>query len=450
MTEVAVPWGADELRVPLPGNWTLQQVAAADLRPAPQDWAQRLAVALDQPGTGPPMSELLRARRNGRIVVVVEDVTRGGPLAEILAVMMREIRFARIPDDRIEVVFATGSHPQMAAGQVARKLGLTVGTVRWRCNRCRDRSAYVHVGRAGKVDVWIDRGVARADLRIIVSSVSPHFQAGFGGGYRLLVPGCAHIETISALGRVGMERSDRPLVGQNAAANPLRATIDEGGRLVDAIGGKTFAVQYLLDGQGHPASIAAGQVIPTQQMLAKQCSVACGILVETPADVLITNAHPRTFDLGQSLKCIANTRWAVRPNGVIICLTDTKLGLRDIATGGWPFGAGLTRRLVRLIGPEAVYCLTRRAAPGLIRDAAPYVHLAARILYRNPVFVVAPALHAAGVKLPGLKIFATVEKAIAAAAGHLGPREQRAIVFPVGGTTFPILSALRSTTIAAD
>ena len=173
MAEITVPWGGEEMRIALPKRWVVQHVANLDVKPASPDWPERLAVALDQPGTGQPLSKLLQSRRNGRIVVVVEDVTRRGPLARILEILMREIRFARIANEQIEVVFATGMHPPMAAKQVADKLGLSGESIRWRCNPCRDRSACVRIGQIGKVGVRVDRGVAEADLRLIVSSVSP-------------------------------------------------------------------------------------------------------------------------------------------------------------------------------------------------------------------------------------------------------------------------------------
>jgi len=440
MTKLTVPWHGEELELNLPNHWQLQQVASPELKPAEPDWPERLAVALDRPGTGQSLSKLLKARPNGRIVVIVEDVTRGGPLVRIIEVLMREIRFANTPAKQVEVVFATGMHPPMLAGEMVRKLGLNSSEIKWRCNACRDDSAHVRVGRIGKIDVRIDKGIAEADLRLIVSSVSPHFQAGFGGGYRLIAPGCAHIETIRGLSRLGMSPSSRQLVGTEAASNPMRSMIDTAGLMVDQHHGRSVAVQYLLDEAGEPTSISAGEVIPTQRMLAKQCSVACGIAVDSPADILVTNAFPRAFDLSQSLKCIAHTRWAVRPNGVILCLTPTRIGLRDVRLPWWPLNPVWSRRVVRLVGPEAIRSLARRLAPALARDADPYFRWAAQVFYRNPIVMYAPALHEAGLRLPGIQLVGELSEAFDAVQSLLGGDHFKTIVFPAGGTTFPIVA----------
>ena len=440
MPDISVPWGDGELGISLPEKWKVQQVASPALRAAPVDWSDRLARALNQPGAGPPLGKLLDARRNGRIALVVEDLTRHSPLPEILGVVLREVRHAGVADEQMDLVFATGMHVPMTPQQADGKLGDAGNGLRWRCNPWHDPAEYVSVGRAGKVDVSIDRRIAEADLRIIVSSVSPHLQAGFGGGYKMLLPGCASLETIRALHRLGLGRTARQFVGMGAERNAMRAAIDAGGSLVDRAGGRSFAVQYLLDADDRPAFNATGEVLSAQRMLAKQCAVACGIVTSAAADVLITNAHPRDFDLWQSFKCIPNTCWAARRDGVIICLARCEGGMEGMNPPPWPLSPRGTRCLVRMLGPSAIASLVKRLVPRLAGDAAFFLHLALQTVHRNRILLVSPALHATGERFPGLELFADVQGAITAAARELGAGPQRVIVFPSGGVTFPIPS----------
>jgi len=442
MPDLSVPWGESELNISLPDRWKLQQVVRSSLRPAGDDWATHMARAISHPGVGKPLGKLLQARRNGRIVLVVEDITRHSPLAEILEVVMREVSHAGVPDENVEIFFATGMHPAMTSDQAAEKLGRFAGLYRWRCNAWHDPSAYASVGRTGKLNVRIDRAVLEADLRILISSVSPHLQAGFGGGHKMLVPGCAHLETIRMLHRMGVPRVPRQLAGTGAADNPMRSAIDAAGKLIDETSGMSFAIQYLLDGSNRPAFTAAGEVIPTQRMLAKQCAVACGIIVSEKADVLIVNAHPRDFDLWQSFKCIANTCWAARPKGVVICLGRCPAGLNGIKAPRWPVKAAWYRRIVRWLGADALASLLIRLMPGsLAGDAAFFVRMGLQTIQRNPIFIVSPALHEEAPQFPGLEIFPSVDQAVAAAEALLGTGPQRVVVFPDGGITYPVLTA---------
>ena len=220
----------------------------------------------------------------------------------------------------------------------------------------------------------------------------------------------------------------------------MRATIDAGGELLDASGGRTFSIQFLLDHEDRPASISAGEVHPVHRMLRKQCSVACGVVTSRKADVLITNAYPRDFDLWQCFKCIPNTLWAARPNGVIICLARCEAGLYGMKVPLWPLSAGWTRRLFRLLGPEAISSLLTRLVPSLAGDAAFFVRLAAQALCRNPIIMVSPALHASGGSFPGLRVLPTVADAVKQAERFLPAGSRRVVVFPAGGVTFPVVA----------
>lgn len=438
MPDLTVPWGEQQLDITLPDAWSLEQVAEPALRPAEANWVDRVSMALAQPGSGPPLGDLLGDHRQGRVAIVVEDITRHSPVQQLLGPVLREIQHAGIEDRQVELVFATGMHPAMTEAEAREKIGPLADRLSWRSNAWDDRSAQVHVGRVNGTPIGIDRGVAEADLRILISSVSPHLQAGFGGGYKMLIPGCAALETIRALHRKGVQRGFRQLVGLGAEQNPMRAFLDAAGEKVDAHHGQTFSLQYLLDGQERPSYIAAGEVATAQRMLAKQCAVACGVVVPTAADVLIANAYPRDVDLWQCFKCIPNTLWAARPGGIIICLARCPAGMHGMEFPSVPLSPTWVRRLLRLIGADGLCSLITRLAPSLAGDAAFFIRMATQTLYRNPIYMVSPALHAAGAAIPGLHLFASPAEAIQAAENALGQGPQKVVAFPSGGITYPV------------
>ena len=440
MADITVPWGDEPLTVSLPDDWTIQQVAESSISPAPGDWKERLGRALAEPTGGPPLAELLGGCRNGRIALILEDMTRHSPLPEILPIVLREIDHAGISRDRVEIVFACGMHPAMTPREVATKLGPLAASLRWRCNPWKDRRAYETVGRAGRLKVEVDSGVANADLRIVISSVSVHLQAGFGGGCKMFLPGCASLETIRQLHRLGLDDPNKQLVGTEAADNPMRRAIDAAGPLIDQTHGATFAVQYLLDGDDRPSMIATGDILASQQMLAKHCSVANSVLIENQADIVIANAYPRDADLWQSFKAIANTRLALRPGGIMICLTRCEGAMEGMNVPRWPLKPSGMRRIIRWLGAETFSSAITRLIPRLAGDAAFFVRMATQILHRNPLLMVSPILHATGGKFPGIELFADWDDAVALTRELLGDGPQRVVVFPTAGTTYPVPS----------
>jgi hypothetical protein len=445
MADVTIPWGDENLTVKLPAEWTVRQVARPAIAPAGADWADHLAAALAKPEEELPLAKLLAARKNGRISVIVEDVTRHSPLENILPIIFRELEYAKIPNENVEIVFAVGQHPALTADEAVAKLGAKLaGEFRWRSNPWHDKSAFLSLGTvgapgAGRVDLAIDRRVAQADLRIIVTSVSPHLQAGFGGGYKMLLPGCAARESIRQMHMAGVERSRRQQVGQDVGTNKMRRIIDAAGAAVDKAAGKSFGVQYLLDARDQVSAIACGDVAVCHQLLAKKCAAAYGVVIDAPADVVITNAYPRDFDLWQSFKGIANTVAAARPNGVVICLTRCPAGVNKMPIRDLPVSPMFVRNVIRLIGADTVGGLLTRLVPQFAGDAAFFVRLAARMIQRNVVLMVSPTLAAAGAKMLGLPLFATPEEAFAKANELLAPGEKSVVVFPAGGVTYPIM-----------
>ncbi len=235
-----------------------------------------------------------------------------------------------------------------------------------------------------------------------------------------------------------MGRTFHQLAGTSAEQNPMRQAIDAAGEMIDRHAGATFALQYILDNNDMPASVAAGEPVPTQRMLAKQGAVACGVLINQPADVLITSAHPRDFDLWQAFKCIPNTLWAARPNGIIICLARCPAGSNGMEFPPVRFSSKWARRLLHWIGPDTLPSLLIRTVPKLAGDAAFFVRLAAQALHRNPILMVSPRLCEEGIRFPGLDVLPTVEAAIAAAKQMLGEGPQKVVLFPSGGTTYPV------------
>ncbi|MCY2932379.1 MAG: hypothetical protein NTV86_23370, partial [Planctomycetota bacterium] len=263
------------------------------------------------------------------------------------------------------------------------------------------------------------------------------------GGYKMLFPGCAGLETIRGLHRLGLGRRPRQIIGTEAARNPMRRAIDAAGAALDAAHGKTFSVQFLLDAADRPAAVAAGEVVAAQTMLAKQAAIACGVVTDQGADVVITNAYPRDLDLWQCLKSVVNTLWAARPGGAVICLARCPAGLNGmVPPKRWPINPAWTRRLVRLLHPDPLATLVTRLLPNVAGDAAFFIRLALQSLYRNHIFLVSPALCQAGATFPGLPIFPTPAEAIAAASAVLAEGPQRVCVFPAGGITYPVPSQL--------
>ena len=78
--------------------------------------------------------------------------------------------------------------------------------------------------------VLINREVAGCDLKIGVGALIPHFEAGYGGGAKILMPGVSGIDTI-AHNHVDVTKGHPELVGLGKVKNnPQRLDMEEVGK----------------------------------------------------------------------------------------------------------------------------------------------------------------------------------------------------------------------------
>jgi hypothetical protein len=283
--------------------------------------------------------------------------------------------------------------------------------------------------------------VATADLRILIGSVLPHLQAGFGGGYKLIFPGSSHRTTLGALHRLGLESRSEPagLLGVDAADNPMRRAIHAAAQCL----GPCWSISHLVGGSGQVLRVHAGDPRAVQDRLATEARRRFQAPATDPADLIVVGNHPWPGDPMQSFKALLHHRAACRPGGVMVGLfwTDPDqidgsfpmAALRGIAATG-AFGGWAIRRLVPL---------AHRAAAAVRSPAAFMMRWARELVVDRTVLVYAPALFdRIGPRLGPVRLFAETD-ALWQAAGKSGlwsldrgARRLRMRVFPHGGLTY--------------
>ena len=204
---IELPWGGSEgLVLELPPQWARAEVGLA--RPGRCD--RRLpgcaGRALDAPEGAARLEEEVVPGQ--KVAIVVDDPSRWTPVRAVLPVVLERLHARGIRPEDITISVGVGRHHAVDARAMRKRVGDAIAET-YRCfsPRVDDRGAYRELGTTPEgVPVRIFRPVAEADLRILVGSVLPHLQAGFGGGYKLILPGTSHRTTLGALHRQGLGR----------------------------------------------------------------------------------------------------------------------------------------------------------------------------------------------------------------------------------------------------
>ena len=185
-----------------------------------------------------------------------------------LPIVLRRLHAAGVRPDDVTISVGVGRHQAVDRAAMKHRLGDQVAAS-YRCfsPSVDDLAAYDDLGTTARgVPVRVFRPVARADLRVLIGSVLPHLQAGFGGGYKLIFPGTSHRTTLGALHRQGLTGCGDAgsLLGGDAENNPMRQAIDQAAELL----GPCVSVSHLIGGPAQIFLVAAGRPESVQEVLA--------------------------------------------------------------------------------------------------------------------------------------------------------------------------------------
>jgi lactate racemase len=444
---IAIPWGPEgslELRLPAAGPITGSDIDVVwpDLSGPLYDYPRALEQAIESPIGSQPLEQHLAP--GARVAIIVDDPSRWTPVCEALPIILSRLHAAGVRDDDVTISVGVGRHHALDTEAIRRRIGDSIAT----SHRCfsppvDDRSAYVDLGRTSHgVPVRVFRPVASADLRILVGSVLPHLQAGFGGGYKLIFPGTSHRSTLGALHQQGLgAQSDAAgLLGGDAASNSMRQAIHEAASML----GPCWSISHLIGGLGQLFRVIAGHPEPVQDLLAVEARRRFCAPLAPAADLIVAGNNPWPGDPMQSFKVLLHHQAACRRGGVLVGLFWTDPAeidrsfpitvLRSIAATG-SLGGWAIRRFL----PSAK---TATAAAGL--PASFMLRWASELVVDRKVLVYAPPLYQrVGRRLGPVRLFGDQDSLWQAATaalerqGRASPKGAlRLRIFPHGGLTY--------------
>ena len=410
-----LPYGRAQVPVSLPGGRVLRLLEPHRPAQPPSD-ALLLRNALDQPIGSLPLRQL--GRPGQRVAIVTSDHTRPCPSDRLIPVILGELEAAGIRDDDITVVMALGLHRPMSHPEMEAAVGHGVYQRVHVINH--DASDVVRLGiTSAGTPIEIFRPVVEAELRICLGNLELHYFAGYSGGAKAIMPGCASREAVQA--------NHAMMVRPEAAAgrldgNPVRADLEEGAAMV----GIDFILNVVADGRHRILGAVAGDVTAAHrqgcEMVARQAMVP----VPELADVVLVSAggYPKDIDLYQAQKALDNAAHAVREGGVIVLLAECPEGFGNQTFETWLRDARSPDEVLERIQKGFVLGGHKAAA-------------VARVLRRTRVYLVSSMPgHAA--RSGGLVPFSDAGSAVEAALSHAGT-SARVLIMPEGGSVLPVV-----------
>lgn len=433
MSGVRIPWGRDgTLPLELPPRWNLLGVLEPNAPPPVKDAGAAVREALSRPVDSPPLEEVARGAR--RAAILVDDLSRPTPADTLLPPVLEHLEAAGVPRPEVTLVMALGTHRAMTRDEVAKKVGRErVDGLRWE-NHDYASAGNVFLGRTSRdTPVYVNATVARADVVVSLGLIEPHVIAGFGGGYKNLIPGVAGAPTIAATHTLNLTPATFHMTGRPLEENPMRQDLEEGGAL---LGKPFFLVNTVLDAQGRVVQVVAGHPVAAHRAGAETSARMCGVRIPRAADVAIAGSHPMDLDLRQGLKALANSLHAVRPGGLLIDMVRAEEGVGHMAARHSP---RVGRPVFKLLAPLLAEALRRRRSNGQGEEFKFFTYFGLQALRRNDLLVYAPSVPREFARTAPIAEFAWSLEELWAAARRRFPGAADVLVFPSGGMTYPVL-----------
>jgi len=437
---IEVPWGNGQVTMGLPQEWRI----LGELKPKSLAGGVTLMEACAQALAEPVGAERLASRNlsGKKVLVVVDDHSRPTPVAEFLPAVMDELNTAGASKENVEILIATGVHRESRTDEVKNKLGSKImADYAWGCHNGYDSGGLSYLGTTSRgTKVFLNKKLLDADLIVLVGAVEPHLLLGFGGGLKMIIPGCAGAETIGKNHMQGVDPDHFNYVGTHGQYSPMRHDLEEGALLLQR---DIFLVNAAMNESAKPVKFFCGDPVEAHRMGERFVEDAVRLEVPEQADVVITNSFPMDADLRQSVKCIGNTLYASKPGGIMMGLARSVNGLGEIPLAKKTLPYPVMRAILKLIGKKRVLPLVEKAKKNEPVEETFIGHFALQMLRRNHIgiFSDSPLLPSdIGKKMGIARSFTEIGSMMNWAASK-APSSASVWVFPCGGSTYASFKA---------
>jgi len=261
-----------------------------------------------------------------RIAIIVDDNTRPTPVSKILPVILDELENSGVAMDSIAIVIALGSHRKMTSAEIRAKVGEKIADgYSVSQSHFDDPEQLVLVGKSEDgVEIYIDKEVARADMKIGIGSIVPHGAVGWSGGGKIIYPGVAGKATVTQFHFThGLTESN--LTGLDETI--VRARME---KWVDIVG-LQFIVNCVLTPESEVFHVVAGHYVSAHREGIKYAQQVYVQPFEKQSDIVVSISHPHDPDFWQAGKGFYCAESLVKDGGSILVATPCPegLGLHD-------------------------------------------------------------------------------------------------------------------------
>jgi nickel-dependent lactate racemase len=313
-----IPYGNDRLALSLPAHIKQLQLQEPQQIISPDLFQKRLDGFLRQ-----------NSLDLSKPVLVLADKTRLCGYPVYLPLLISGLEQHGMDPARLKIIIGYGTHARQSDEECRQAYGELYNHFSFIHHDCEEDDCFKELGHTTRgTPIRFRRDLLEASAVITMGAVSHHYFAGYGGGRKLVFPGCGEREAIYANHGFYLD----PAAGTIAAGcqpgildgNPLAEDLFE----IEEILPADLAIHGILDSHGKLCNLLLGQ---GREIFLEACMLhgeSCEI-TSPSFDIVVASCggYPKDINFIQSHKAIHNAAMFVRDGGMLLIYGECRDGI---------------------------------------------------------------------------------------------------------------------------
>lgn len=316
---VEVPYGEEKLKINVDDARLAGIVRGNPVTVGNEE--ETLNKAIVNPLNSKKLPDFLKGAKD--VLFIVNDATRPTPTSHVLEGIFKVAKPANA-----KFIVATGAHRAPTEPEFRQIFGKFYDEIKPRvfAHNARSEKDMVYIGTSRNgTPLYVNKMAVDADRLIIISSVEPHYFAGYTGGRKSFFPGVASYKSIEMNHRAAMDPKAASLALEG---NPIHEDMIDA---LKSLGSKEiFTVMTVLDNDHRIYAATAGHINDAFFAAVDKAKEVFAVKIREKADVVVTAArYPMDIDLYQAQKALEHGKLALKKGGVLILVASCRAGTGD-------------------------------------------------------------------------------------------------------------------------
>lgn len=314
---IDVPYGKDgSISAVIGDDVKVSFLEANDVRIGDED--ENIKNAIAHPINSKSFKEFLSDAK--KVLVIVNDATRPTPTQKIL-----EFIFDDLKQINFNFIIATGAHRGPSQEEYLQIFGSFYELIKDKIivHDARVEEDMVFLGQSTNgTEMYVNKAGVEADKIIIISSVEPHYFAGYTGGRKSFLPGIAGYKTIEQNHKLALVPEAKALA---LDGNPVHEDMMDA---IKTVKQEIFSIMTVLDKHHNVYATCCGHINDSFHAAITKANEVFAAPLKEKADIVVSVVKfPQDIDLYQAQKGIDNAKLALKKEGIMILVAKCRCGI---------------------------------------------------------------------------------------------------------------------------